>query len=280
MKLARVGPRGSEKPAVELDGIWYDISDHIEDIDGSLLAHPAVLTRHDANELNPIDIEGQRIGPCLKRPGKILCIGLNYRDHALESGFDTPNEPTVFMKAPNSISGPNDPVLMPRTGNKLDWELELAVVIGSSAQYLTNEREASNAIAGYAISNDVSERSSQLDRGGQWVKGKSFETFNPLGPWIVTPDELDIEGGLAMNLAVNGKPMQSGNTREMIFSPAHIVWYLSQFMLLEPGDVINTGTPAGVGLGMSPPTFLKVGDVVDASVEGLGTQTWTVHEAS
>lgn len=206
------------------------------------------------------------------RPGKVLCIGLNYSDHAAEAGMDVPEEPIVFMKASNTVVGPNDTILIPRGSEKTDWEVELGVVIGQEARYLGSPDDAIDHVAGYCISHDVSERAFQLERGGQWVKGKSCDTFNPLGPWLVTPDEIDDVQDLEMTLDVNGEPMQRGSTKTMIFGVAYLVHYLSQFMTLEPGDVISTGTPPGVGMGMKPPKFLKAGDVVELSIQGLGSQ--------
>jgi 2-keto-4-pentenoate hydratase/2-oxohepta-3-ene-1,7-dioic acid hydratase in catechol pathway len=208
----------------------------------------------------------------MTRPGKIICIGLNYRNHAKESGMEIPNEPIIFMKAPNTVVGPNDDVRIPRRSQKTDWEVELCIVIGSRASYIETETDAMNYIAGFAISNDVSEREFQLERGGQWDKGKSCDTFNPLGPFIVTRDEVPDVQNLEMWLDVDGVRQQSGNTSDMIFSVAHIVWYVSQFMVLEPGDLINTGTPAGVGSGFKPPRFLRPGQEIALGIEGLGQQ--------
>jgi 2-keto-4-pentenoate hydratase/2-oxohepta-3-ene-1,7-dioic acid hydratase in catechol pathway len=202
----------------------------------------------------------------------VVCIGLNYADHATESGSDMPAEPVVFFKAPNTVVGPNDDVLLPVGGDKTDWEIELGVVIGSEARYLPNADAAAKVIAGYTISNDVSERAFQLERGGQWVKGKSCETFNPLGPWLVTPDEIADPQSLDLWLTVNGESVQNSTTANMIFGVDYLVWYLSQFMVLEPGDLINTGTPAGVGLGLHPPRYLRPGDVMELGITRLGRQ--------
>ncbi|WP_456319072.1 fumarylacetoacetate hydrolase family protein [Herbidospora solisilvae] len=228
--------------------------------------------------LPELDQDGLRIGPPVARPGKIVCIGLNYRDHAEESGAAVPTEPVVFMKAPNTVVGPFDEVLVPRASVKTDWEVELAIVIGSTCRYLGSHEEALAAVAGYTVSNDVSEREFQLERGGQWDKGKSCETFQPLGPWLVTADEVADPQALGLRLWVNGDLKQNGDTKNMIFGVAEIVRYLSQFMVLEPGDVINTGTPAGVALsGLHP--YLKEGDVMELEIDGLGRQRQTVGQA-
>jgi 2-keto-4-pentenoate hydratase/2-oxohepta-3-ene-1,7-dioic acid hydratase in catechol pathway len=216
--------------------------------------------------------DDQRVGPCVARPNKLLCIGLNYLDHAREAGVtDLPTEPIVFGKATNTVIGPNDVVLLPPGAEKVDWEVELSVVIGAEGRYLADEAAAEGIIAGYCVSNDISERAFQLERGGQWIKGKSCETFNPLGPWLVTPDEVDV-GGLHLWTSVNGERVQDGTTADMIASAAEIVRYLSWFLVLEPGDVINTGTPAGVGAGFDPPRYLQEGDVVEVGIDGLGAQ--------
>lgn len=284
MKVMRVGSVGRERPAVRLDdGRVVDVSAHVADVDGSFLDGGGLdrLARivAEADELPEVD-PNVRVGSPVARPGKVVCIGLNFADHAAESGMDLPEEPTVFFKAPNTIVGPHDDVLLPPMSKKGDWEVELAVVIGSTARYLSAPADAPSVIAGYAISNDVSEREFQLERGGQWVKGKSCETFNPLGPWLVTPDELDDVGSLDMSCRVNGEQMQTGTTASMAFDPSHIVWYLSQFMVLEPGDLINTGTPAGVGLGHTPPRFLRPGDVMELGIDGLGVQRQHVRRTT
>jgi 2-keto-4-pentenoate hydratase/2-oxohepta-3-ene-1,7-dioic acid hydratase in catechol pathway len=219
-----------------------------------------------------LDVDGLRIGAPLVRPGKIVCIGLNYRQHAAESDMETPSEPVVFLKAPNTIVGPNDDVVIPRNSHKTDWEVELAVVIGTTVSYLDSPAEAAACIAGYAVSNDVSEREFQLERGGQWDKGKSCATFNPLGPWIATADEITDPQQLDMYLDVNGERLQNANTSDMIFPVDHLIWYVSQFMVLDPGDIINTGTPAGVGLGARPPRYLVPGDTMHLCIDGLGEQ--------
>ena len=227
----------------------------------------------------PLVGAGVRVGACVPRPGKEICIGLNFRDHAEEAGMAVPTEPIVFFKASNTVVGPSDTILIPRGSVKTDWEVELGVVIGREARYLSSVSEAASCVAGYCISHDVSERSFQLERGGQWVKGKSCDTFNPLGPWLVTPDEIADVGRLGMRLEVNGERMQSGTTATMIFDVPFLVHYLSQFMTLEPGDLISTGTPPGVGMGMKPARFLRPGDVVTLEIDGLGRQRSEVGQA-
>ncbi|MFC4012429.1 fumarylacetoacetate hydrolase family protein [Nonomuraea purpurea] len=281
MKLLRVGPVGQERPVV-MDGAGNlrDIGE--PEIDGAFLASGGVARVRDALErdaLPVVDVEGQRIGAPIARPGKIVCIGLNYSDHAAESGQDVPAEPVVFMKAANTMVGPDDEVLVPRGSVKTDWEVELAIVIGKRARYLESREEALGVIAGYAISNDVSEREFQLERGGQWDKGKSCETFNPIGPWLVTADEVGDPQNLPLRLWVNGELRQDGDTKNMIFDVAEVVRYLSQFMVLEPGDVINTGTPAGVAMGMPGQPYLRAGDMMELEIEGLGRQRQTVGQA-
>ncbi|MFI7609695.1 fumarylacetoacetate hydrolase family protein [Nonomuraea terrae] len=281
MKLLRVGPVGHERPVVmDAAGALRDIGE--PEIDGAFLASGGVERVREALQrgaLPVVDAEGLRIGAPIARPGKIVCIGLNYRDHAAESGAEVPAEPVVFMKASNTTVGPYDDVLIPRGSVKTDWEVELAVVIGKEARYLGSREEALGAIAGYAVANDVSEREFQLERGGQWDKGKSCETFNPLGPWLVTPDEVGDPQDLPLRLWVNGEPRQDGTTKDMIFDVAEVVRYLSQFMVLEPGDVINTGTPAGVAMGMPGQPYLRAGDVVELEIGGLGRQRQKVGQA-
>ncbi|MGR6914870.1 fumarylacetoacetate hydrolase family protein [[Actinomadura] parvosata] len=281
MKLLRVGPVGQERPVVMDDaGNLRDIGE--PEIDGAFLASGGVARVREALErgdLPVVEAEGVRVGAPIARPGKIVCIGLNYSDHAAESGAAVPAEPVVFMKASNTMVGPYDEVLVPRGSVKTDWEVELAVVIGREARYLGSREEALGVIAGYAISNDVSEREFQLERGGQWDKGKSCETFNPLGPWLVTADEVGDPQALPMRLWVNGELRQDGDTKNMIFDVAEVVRYLSQFMVLEPGDVINTGTPAGVAMGMPGQPYLRAGDVMELEIEGLGRQRQTVGQA-
>jgi 2-keto-4-pentenoate hydratase/2-oxohepta-3-ene-1,7-dioic acid hydratase in catechol pathway len=252
------------------------------DIDGAFLAGEGIARTRQAladGSLPKVLLEGRRIGPPIARPGKIVCVGLNYIDHARETGQEPPPEPVVFMKAPNTMVGPNDEVLIPRGSVKTDWEVELAVVLGATARYLPDEAAARACVAGYCVSNDVSEREFQLERGGQWDKGKSCETFQPLGPWLVAADEIADPQALSLRLSVNGKQRQDGNTANMIFGVDHIVWYLSQFMVLEPGDVINTGTPAGVALGLPDKPYLRDGDVVELEIDGLGRQTQTFRQA-
>ncbi|MDP9849269.1 fumarylacetoacetate hydrolase family protein [Streptosporangium lutulentum] len=281
MKLLRVGPVGQERPAV-LDGAGNlrEISE--AEIDGAFFASGGVARVREAlerDELPVLDTEGLRIGAPIARPGKIVCIGLNYRDHAEETNAQIPAEPIIFMKAPNTIVGPHDEVLIPRDSVKTDWEVELAVVIGRTVRYAESHEEALAAVAGYAISNDVSEREFQLERGGQWDKGKSCETFNPLGPWLVTADEIADPQDLGLRLWVDGVPYQNGNTKNMIFHVAEVVRYLSRFMVLEPGDIINTGTPAGVALGLPDTPYLRAGQVMELEIDGLGRQRQTVGQA-
>ncbi|MEV0198375.1 fumarylacetoacetate hydrolase family protein [Nonomuraea sp. NPDC050691] len=281
MKLLRVGPVGQERPVVmDAAGNLRDIGE--PDIDGAFLASGGVARVREALERDELPVvvgEGLRVGAPIARPGKIVCIGLNYSDHAAESGADVPAEPVVFMKASNTMVGPYDEVLVPRGSVKTDWEVELAIVIGKRARYLDSREEALEVVAGYAVSNDVSEREFQLERGGQWDKGKSCETFNPLGPWLVTADEIADPQSLELRLWVNGELRQNGDTKNMIFDVAEIVRYLSRFMVLEPGDVINTGTPAGVALGMPGQPYLRAGDVMELEIEGLGRQRQTVGQA-
>ncbi|QKW10055.1 fumarylacetoacetate hydrolase family protein [Streptomyces sp. NA04227] len=283
MKLLRVGPPGRERPAVlDPGGRLRDLSALTDDIDGAFLAGDgpqrvrAALAGDSLPELEP----GQpRIGAPVARPGKVVCIGLNYRDHAEETGAPIPTSPVVFMKDPGTVVGPEDTVLIPRGSVKTDWEVELAVVVGRTARYLPSPAAAREVIAGYAISNDVSEREYQLEFSGQWDLGKSCETFNPLGPWLVTPDEIHDPGALGLRLWVNGEQRQDGNTRNMIFGIDHVLWYLSQYMVLRPGDVINTGTPAGVALGLPGTPYLRPGDRVELAIDGLGRQRQTFTPA-
>ncbi len=280
MKLLRVGPRGQEKPAVlDKDGVLRDLSSLVHDIDPLTLSDRSLdqIRAHDPNQL-PRIADDQRIGPCVGNIGKVVCVGLNYSDHALETGNPIPTEPVLFAKAVSAICGANDDVQKPRGSTKLDWEVELAIVIGTEAKYVS-EADAMNHVAGFAIFNDVSERSFQTERGGQWTKGKSHDTFGPLGPWLVTRDEVADPGNLAMHLTVNGQTRQKGSTQTLIFSVAHVVSYISQFMSLQPGDIIPTGTPPGVGAGMKPPTFLETGDVMELEIEGLGKQRQRVVAA-
>jgi 2-keto-4-pentenoate hydratase/2-oxohepta-3-ene-1,7-dioic acid hydratase in catechol pathway len=277
VKLLRAGAVGAERPALlDRDGVLRDLSALVPDIDGSLLADDAALARireAEADGTLPVLDASVRVAPPLGRIGKIVCIGLNYHDHATETGADIPAEPIIFMKAPDTVVGPDDTVLVPRGSEKTDWEVELAVVIGRELRYAASADEALAAVAGYAIAHDVSERAFQIERGGQWDKGKNCETFNPLGPWLVTADEVPDPQALGLRLWVNGELKQNGSTADQIFPVAEVVRYLSQFMTLYPGDVINTGTPAGVALGQpEPKPYLRAGDVVELEIDGLGRQ--------
>ena len=279
MKLLRYGPAGQEKPGLlDADGTIRDLSAHIADLAGGNLG-PDALARIAALEpaTLPAVEAGVRIGPCVGRVGNFIAVGLNYADHAAESGMAVPAEPVLFNKAPSSICGPDDDVIMPSGATKLDWEVELAVVIGSEA-FCISEAEALQHVAGFCICNDVSERAWQLERGGNWMKGKSAPTFGPLGPWLVTRDEIDPDV-LSMILRVNGQTVQNGSTRTMIFRVPYIVHYISQFMRLMPGDVITTGTPPGVGMGFMPPRYLKQGDIMELNITGLGRQQQNVRLA-
>jgi 2-keto-4-pentenoate hydratase/2-oxohepta-3-ene-1,7-dioic acid hydratase in catechol pathway len=283
MKLMRVGEPGQEIPvlwASETEA--WDARSVTKDFDGGFLESGGLarLKEAAAKGLPRIPLAGRRVGAPVARPWKVIGIGLNYADHAKESGMPIPAEPVMFMKASNTVIGPYDTVRIPKESQKCDWEVELGVVIGKTARYLPSKDSALEHVAGYCVSNDVSERAFQLERGGQWDKGKSAETFNPLGPWLVTTDEIVDPQNLAMSLDVNGKRMQTGNTRTMIFDVKHLVWYLSQFLVLEAGDVITTGTPPGVGLGQKPsPVYLKAGDVMELSIEGLGRQKQSTVQA-
>ena len=280
MKLLRVGPPGQEKPAIlDKDGTLRDLSRHVPDISGSVLLDGSLdeLRALDLSHLPAIS-DDVRIGPCVGGVGKVVCVGLNFSDHAAESGMPIPEEPLFFLKASTAICGPNDDVLMPRGSKKTDWEVELGVVIGKTARYV-EEADAMDHVAGYCIVNDVSEREHQLELGSQWTKGKSADTFAPLGPWLVTRDEIPDAGKLDMWLDVDGNRYQDGSTRTMIFGVAHLVHYISRFMTLEPGDVISTGTPPGVGLGQKPPVYLHEGQVMELAIEGLGIQRQTVGQA-
>ena len=282
MYLMRIGPRGAEKPVARIDDDAYvDLSDVAADFDKAFFAgggldriRPVVAERAAAGLVS--GFAGERIGAPIARPHQILCIGLNYRDHAAETGQAVPDEPILFNKSPNTLIGPNDDVRIPRGATKPDWEVELGLVIGRRTSYLDSPDDAREAIAGFVLVNDVSERAFQMERGGQWVKGKSAETFNPAGPWLVTPDEIDDVLALDMWLDVNGVRRQDGSTSTMIFDPFFVVHHVSQFLVLEPGDLINTGTPPGVGMGFKPPVWLQPGDVMELGVEGLGTQRQNV----
>ncbi|MCV0349046.1 fumarylacetoacetate hydrolase family protein [Nitratireductor sp.] len=280
MKLLRYGPKGQEKPGlVDAEGQIRDLSRHVPDIAGDVLspAGLAAIAALDIASLPPVE-GSPRIGPCVGRVGKFLCIGLNFADHARETGKEPPSEPVVFAKAVSAICGPNDDVEIPRGSDRTDWEVEMGVVIGSRAKYIS-EAEAMDHVAGFCLINDLSERRFQSERGGQWTKGKSHDTFGPIGPWLVTRDEIADVQDLDMWLDVDGERRQTGNTSTMIFGVAELVSYLSQFMTLEPGDVISSGTPPGVGLGMKPPTFLREGQVVRLGISGLGEQRQTMVQA-
>jgi 2,4-diketo-3-deoxy-L-fuconate hydrolase len=276
MKLIRFGPAGAEKPGLLLpDGARVDASSFGADWDERFfgadgLARLAAWARDHAAKAPRVP-EGERLGPCVARPSKIVCIGLNYADHARETGASIPTEPVIFFKATTALCGPSDDLVLPRGSVKTDWEVELAVVIARRARYVTPEDAAAH-VAGYALHNDYSEREDQLERGGQWSKGKSQDTFAPLGPFLATPDEIGDVGALPMWLTVNGEARQKSSTDQMIFGVPALVSYLSRFMTLLPGDVISTGTPPGVGLGFKPPIYLKAGDVVELGIEGLGRQ--------
>jgi 2-keto-4-pentenoate hydratase/2-oxohepta-3-ene-1,7-dioic acid hydratase in catechol pathway len=273
MKLLRHGPRGAERPGLlHSDGTIRDLTGHVPDIAGDVLSDAglAALAKIDPANL-PVVAPGTRLGACVAGTGKFICIGLNYADHAAESGLKVPPEPIIFMKATSAICGPTDPILIPRTSEKTDWEVELGVIIGTRAKYVS-EADALDHVAGYAVINDVSERAFQTERSGQWTKGKSCDNFGQTGPWLVTRDEVPDPQYLPMWLSVNGQTMQNGSTKTMVYGVAFIVSYLSQFMTLHPGDIISTGTPPGVGMGMKPPRYLKAGDVVELGIEGLGQQ--------
>jgi 2,4-didehydro-3-deoxy-L-rhamnonate hydrolase len=277
MKLVRFGNVGEEQPGIiDQAGAVRSLAGVIGDIDGATVS-PEGLARLAALDVDslPLAPQGARIGPCVGRVGKLVGIGLNYSDHAAEAWLPVPTEPIVFMKATSSISGPYDPVEIPADAAKTDWEVELAFVIGTRAKNVS-EADALKHVAGYCILNDVSERAWQIERQGQWTKGKSHDTFSPLGPWLVTSDEIADSGNLGMRLEVNGVSRQNGSTKTIIFGVSHLVSYLSRFMTLHPGDVVTTGTPPGVGLGMKPPLYLKVGDVMRLEIDGLGHQQQTV----
>jgi 2,4-didehydro-3-deoxy-L-rhamnonate hydrolase len=277
MKLVRFGASGAEMPGlVDANGVVRDLSAHIKDVTPDVLA-PASLAR--LRQIDPKSLpeapKGVRMGAPVAGVRNFIAVGLNYADHAKETGAAIPAEPILFNKLANCIVGPNDNVMIPKGSLKLDWEVEIAFVMGQRTRYV-EEKDALKYVAGYAVCNDVSERHFQAERGGQWMKGKSFETSGPLGPWLVTTDEIPDPQALPMHLDVNGRRMQTGNTKTMIFGIAHLVHYISQFMVLEAGDVVTTGTPPGVGLGMKPPVYLKAGDVMTVAIEGLGSQTQTV----
>ncbi|AHH93849.1 fumarylacetoacetate hydrolase family protein [Kutzneria albida] len=276
MQLLRLGAPGTEHPAVRTDeGVVHDLRPITPEVDGAFLAAEGIARTRRALAAGELPVvEGEhRVGPPLAGIGKIICIGLNYSDHAAETGAEVPREPVIFLKTPDTVVGPHDEVLVPRRSVKTDWEVELGVVIGRTARYLDSEREAMDCVAGYVLSHDVSEREFQIERGGTWDKGKNCETFNPLGPWLVPADEVPDPQRLPMRLWVNGELKQDSSTKNMIFGVAEVVRYLSQFMVLRPGDLINTGTPAGVALGQpEPKPFLRAGDVVELEIDGLGRQ--------
>ena len=277
MKLLRIGDKGKEKPAIlDNNNKIRSLEDCIDDFDSKNLNFETIkkIERLNIESLKEID-KNCRIGPCVKNPGKFIAIGLNYSDHASESGMDIPKEPIIFHKATSSIVGPNDNVVMPKDSKKLDWEVEIGFVIGKEVKNIT-EQEAADYIFGYCIVNDVSEREWQIERGGNWTKGKSGDTFGPIGPYLVTKEEIKDVNNLSLRLDVNGKRMQTGNTDKMIFNFNFILSYLSNFMSLQPGDIVTTGTPPGVGMGMKPPVYLKRGDKITLEVTGLGTQNQTV----
>ena len=279
MKLVRYGATGQEKPGmIEPDGTLRDLSAHVADITGATLGDDSIAKLRTLDPTTLPAVQGNpRMGACVGDIGKFMCIGLNYADHAAETGADIPEHPILFMKANSAITGPNDDVVMPRGSTKTDWEVELGVVIGKAAKYVSEE-EALDYVAGYCLCNDVSERHFQTSLTGQWTKGKSCDTFGPTGPWLVTRDEVEDPQNLDMWLDINGKRMQTGNTKTMIFTVAQIISHLSQLFTLHPGDVISTGTPPGVGMGMKPePVYLKDGDVMELSIQGLGVQRQNVR---
>ena len=281
MKLLHYGPKGQEKPGiVDRDGIVRDLSDLVDDIGGDILTDQGLAGIAEADLASLPAVEVDRYGPCVGDVGKFICIGLNYSDHAEESGLAVPPEPVIFAKATSAICGPNDTVELPRGSKATDWEVELGVVIGKQAKYI-NEADALDHVAGYCVINDISERDFQNKRAGQWTKGKSADTFGPIGPWLVTRDEVPDPQNLSMYLDVNGKRRQDGSTNTMVFGVAHLVSYLSQFMSLQPGDIISTGTPPGVGMGIKPePVYLKVGDKMELGIEHLGVQHQNVMAAT
>ncbi len=281
MKLIRFGTAGAEKPGVHIDGVNYDCSAFFRDYDEAFLANDgleqlAAVLEKEAGKL-PVVPEGTRLGPPLARPSKIVCIGLNYSKHAKETNAPIPKEPIIFFKSTTSYNGPNDPITIPKNSVKTDWEVELAFVIGKKASYV-EVNEAMDYVAGYALHNDVSEREFQLERGGTWDKGKGCDTFAPIGPWMATKDEIPDPHNLRLWLTLNGKMMQDSNTNDLIFNIPFLVSYISQFMTLLPGDIVSTGTPAGVGLGFNPNIYLKDGDVVELGIDGLGTSKQVCYD--
>lgn len=279
MKLIRYGLAGQEKPGlIDASGVARSLAGHVDDVAGSVLTRDGLARLGDIDPAALAEVDPTtRLGPCVGRVGKFICIGLNYADHAAETGAEPPTEPVIFMKATSAIVGPNDDIVRPRGSTKLDWEVELGVVIGETARYVSEEA-APRHIAGYCVVNDVSEREFQLERGGTWDKGKGCDTFGPIGPWMVTRDEVKDDQALHLWLEVNGKRFQNGSTATMIFNPAYLVSYVSRFMSLQPGDIISTGTPPGVGLGQKPPLYLQPGDVVELGIAGLGRQRQKVVE--
>ena len=277
MRLLRYGNKGFERPAVlDRDGAIRDLSGVIPDVGGAVLAPASLAKLRDLNQAAlPIVASTQRIGPCVGGVGKFICVGLNYSDHAAESNMPVPKEPIIFMKATSAIIGPNDDVMIPRDSTKSDWEVELGVIIGTEAKYV-DESDALSYVAGYCVVNDLSERAFQIEGTGQWVKGKSADTFGPIGPWLVTTDEVPDPQDLHLWLEVDGHRYQDGSTQTMVFGVAYLVSYLSRFMSLQPGDIISTGTPPGVGLGMKPPKYLQAGNRMKLGIDGLGEQTQTV----
>jgi 2,4-diketo-3-deoxy-L-fuconate hydrolase len=279
MKLIRFGEVGKEKPGVHMDGVNYDVSGFIKDYDEMFFANGGIphlgwmIAQHE--NMLPVIPKGTRLGCPVANPSKILCIGLNYAKHAKETNAAIPKEPILFMKSTTAITGPNDPIVIPKNSVKTDWEVELAFVIGKRTSYVSEE-EAMDYVAGYCLHNDVSEREFQLERGGTWDKGKGCDTFAPLGPWMVTKDEIENPHNLRLWLKVNDQMMQDGNTDDLVFTIPQLVSYLSQFMTLLPGDIVSTGTPAGVGLGFNPPVYLKPGDIVELGIDGLGTSRQNV----
>ncbi len=282
MRLLRIGEPGAERPVVEAGDRWLDAGAVTDDYDGAFFAGGGLARLQaavDEGALPEVPRDGVRIGPPVAPPGKVVCIGLNYRDHAAETGAAVPEEPVVFMKDPSTVIGPCDEVLVPRGSTKTDWEVELGVVVGAPARYLADADAARAVVAGYLVSHDVSEREFQLERGGQWDKGKSCETFNPAGPYLVTPDEVGDPQQLGLRLWVNGSERQNGTTADMVFPVLEVLRYLSQFMVLRPGDLVNTGTPAGVALGRPGTPYLQAGDVVELEIDGLGRQRQVVGQA-
>ncbi len=277
MKLIRFGEAGKEKPGIITGNDWFDVSEYVNDYDEQFFANNGLESLQKnitGKELKPVS-QATRLGSPVARPSKLICIGLNYSDHAKESNMQLPAEPVLFFKSTTAIVGPHDDLVIPRNSKKTDWEVELAVVMGKKAGYI-DEKNAPGYIAGYMLHNDYSEREFQLERSGQWVKGKSCDTFAPMGPWLATPDEIDDVNNLRLWLTVNGKIMQDGNTKNLVFSIPYIVAYISQFMTLLPGDIISTGTPAGVGLGQKPdPVYIKPGDVIELGIDGLGSSKQT-----